>query len=76
MSVDEALNHPYFQPLRSAASAPDPEVPPGLEFDFESEPLDRLQLKKMILDEVSFACINAFIFYHCLCRTLHTAILV
>lgn len=31
---------------------PDPEVAPGFEFDFESEPLCRVQLKQMILQEV------------------------
>ncbi|CAM9583608.1 unnamed protein product, partial [Pylaiella littoralis] len=52
LSVDEALDHPYFQPLRKNGTSPDPEVPPGFEFDFESEPLCRVQLKNMILEEV------------------------
>jgi len=38
---------------RRSDTNPDPEVPPDFEFDFESEPLCRVQLKKMILAEVS-----------------------
>ncbi|CAM9158893.1 unnamed protein product, partial [Laminaria digitata] len=52
LSVDVALDHPYFQPLRRSDVKPDPEVAPGFEFDFESEPLCRVQLKQMILQEV------------------------
>ncbi|CAM9320624.1 unnamed protein product [Ectocarpus sp. 12 AP-2014] len=52
LSVDEALEHPYFHPLRKSDTNPDPDVSPGFEFDFESKPLCRVQLKKMILAEV------------------------
>lgn len=47
------LGHFNFIINRKSGTIPDPEVPPGFEFDFESEPLCRVQLKKMILEEVN-----------------------
>eukprot|EP00903_Cladosiphon_okamuranus_P016344 g15072.t1 len=52
LSVDEALNHPYFQPLRKSDTNSEPEVEPGFQFDFESKPLCKVKLKQMILEEV------------------------
>ncbi|CAM9721268.1 unnamed protein product [Chrysoparadoxa australica] len=52
LTVAEALEHHYFDPLRNSEGHPDPPVAPGFEFDFESEPLARLQLKSLILEEV------------------------
>ncbi|CAM9991548.1 unnamed protein product [Ectocarpus sp. 6 AP-2014] len=53
-SADEALSHRYFQPLSGRIHVPpDPEVAPGLDFDFESEPMHQEQLRNMILQEVA-----------------------
>lgn len=38
--------------FRKGDTNPEPEVPPEFQFDFESEPLCRVQLKQMILEEV------------------------
>lgn len=45
---------PFRAYRRRSDVKPDPEVAPGFEFDFESEPLCRVQLKQMILQEVNF----------------------
>jgi serine/threonine protein kinase len=52
LTVHEAINHPYFDPLSSNDDTKDPVVSHGLEFEFETEPLARLQLKQLILQEV------------------------
>ncbi|CAM9812898.1 unnamed protein product [Ascophyllum nodosum] len=53
LSVPEALEHPYFQPLRKTDTHPASlEVPSDFEFEFESKPLCGVQLKSMILKEV------------------------
>ncbi|KAG5187265.1 kinase-like domain-containing protein [Tribonema minus] len=63
LSVADALDHPYFDALRTTEGLrEDPPVAVGLEFDFESQPMARLQLKQLILQEVS-TC-------YLLCRTL------
>ncbi|CAM9882429.1 unnamed protein product, partial [Scytosiphon promiscuus] len=53
-SAEEALNHRYFQPLSGKVHvAPDPDVTPGFDFDFESEPMNLDQLRHMIFEEVA-----------------------
>mmetsp|Transcript_28549 Transcript_28549/g.37369 ORF Transcript_28549/g.37369 Transcript_28549/m.37369 type:complete len:479 (+) Transcript_28549:51-1487(+) len=53
MTVDECLEHPYFDPLRSSEAAPDPVIQEGFEFDFEQdEEMSRLHLKRLIMEEV------------------------
>eukprot|EP00953_Heterococcus_sp_UTEX-ZZ885_P035505 18329-Heterococcus_DN1.PRE.1 len=52
LSVSEALDHPYFEALRQSEGAKeDPVMPPGLQFDFETQGMARLQLKQLILQE-------------------------
>ena len=57
---------PFRAYRRRSDVKPDPEVAPGFEFDFESEPPCRVQLKQMILQEV-------FLYFHVFslpCRAL------
>ncbi|CAN0042395.1 unnamed protein product, partial [Phaeothamnion confervicola] len=52
LTVHEALDHPYFDPLRSTDLRRDPLVSADLEFDFETQEMARLHLKLLILQEV------------------------
>jgi len=52
ISVDEALNHPFFKKVRK--SEKEVNAAAKIEIDFEKEHLDKKKLRSLFLEEIEF----------------------
>jgi len=52
LSIQEALNHPLFEPIRKAEAELSAEA--TITFDFEHEMLDKDRLRELFLEEIDY----------------------
>ena len=54
ITIDEALNHPYFTKIRKLSKEVNSDVKINIEFDQTKETLDRKRLRELFLEEIEY----------------------